>query len=329
MIRNQWYVVLESKDVPVHKPVGVTRLGEKLVFWRDGSGRVQAMADRCPHLSASLAQGKICDDRLVCPFHAFEFDQSGACRYIPALGKNGAPPKAMHTRTYPLYEAHGFIWLYWGTPKATPQPPQWFDIDESFSYSGYQDPWPVHYSRMAENQLDVMHLAHVHTDTIGRGHKVVVEGPVVRLQNDLMQIWVYNRQDTGDPPRRAGQIDPGARPPFLEFRFPNLWHNRISADLRIVAAFVPVDEENGRLIIRFYQRMVTLPVARELFNLAGVIGSRHIADQDKRVVSRQPRSATSLRNGELFLPGDLAILTFRRHRQALKELAEQSAESDQ
>ena len=32
MIRKQWYVVLESKQVK-KKPIGVTRLGEKLVFF--------------------------------------------------------------------------------------------------------------------------------------------------------------------------------------------------------------------------------------------------------------------------------------------------------
>ena len=38
MIRNQWYVLMESKQVK-DRPVGVTRMGEKLVFWRDGLAR--------------------------------------------------------------------------------------------------------------------------------------------------------------------------------------------------------------------------------------------------------------------------------------------------
>ncbi len=32
MIRHQWYVVLDSREVK-NRPVGVTRLGEKWVFW--------------------------------------------------------------------------------------------------------------------------------------------------------------------------------------------------------------------------------------------------------------------------------------------------------
>ena len=38
MIKNQWYAVLESKEVKKDKLLGVTRLSEKLVFWRDENG---------------------------------------------------------------------------------------------------------------------------------------------------------------------------------------------------------------------------------------------------------------------------------------------------
>jgi phenylpropionate dioxygenase-like ring-hydroxylating dioxygenase large terminal subunit len=277
MIRNQWYVVLESNEVRSSKPVGVTRLGEKLVFWRDHSGKLSCLADRCAHLGASLCQGKISpEERLACPFHAFEYDSSGQCCYIPALGRAGVPPKAMAVTAYPTFEAHGLVWIYWGEPSGELKPPRFFDLDDSFSYSGYRDPWPVHYSRMIENQMDVMHLPHVHYNTIGRGQKTVVDGPIVTLEDDTIRMWVYNRIDDGTPPRKAENIPAPTRPPFLEFIFPNIWQNRISENLRIFVAFVPVDEENGIMYLRYYQRMVRLPILRDLFNLSGLIGSRTI-----------------------------------------------------
>jgi phenylpropionate dioxygenase-like ring-hydroxylating dioxygenase large terminal subunit len=58
MIRNQWYVLLESIEVG-KKPVGVTRLGENLVFWRDPAGKVSAAVDRCPHRGVALSAGTI------------------------------------------------------------------------------------------------------------------------------------------------------------------------------------------------------------------------------------------------------------------------------
>ncbi|WP_298010077.1 MULTISPECIES: aromatic ring-hydroxylating dioxygenase subunit alpha [Anaerolinea] len=321
MIPNQWYVVLESREVRKGQPVGVIRMGEKMVFWRRKDGKVVCMSDRCPHLGASLSGGKVADDHLACPFHAFEFDSTGACRYIPALGRNGVPPKAMRVKSYPTYEAHGFIWIYWGEPQGSLTPPKFFDIDETFSYAGYRQMWNVHYSRMVENQLDVMHLPHVHTDTIGRGKRVVVDGPLVKVEDGVLKVWVFNRKDDGNPPRRADDLVMPDRPPFLEFIFPNLWQNRISPDFRIVVAFVPVDEEHGMFYLRQYQRFVRVPVLREIVNWFGVLASHHIAEQDRRVVNTQLPKKSSLRGEDKPIQCDNAVLTYRRVREELIEKA--------
>ena len=49
MIPNQWYAVLESNEVRRSVPLGVVRMGEKLVFWRDAHGTVSCLRD-CPGL---------------------------------------------------------------------------------------------------------------------------------------------------------------------------------------------------------------------------------------------------------------------------------------
>src|SRR5512143_3119143 len=59
-----WYPVQESREVG-HKPLGVERLGRRLVFWRDANGQPHAHLDRCPHLGAALSKGRISDDRLT------------------------------------------------------------------------------------------------------------------------------------------------------------------------------------------------------------------------------------------------------------------------
>jgi phenylpropionate dioxygenase-like ring-hydroxylating dioxygenase large terminal subunit len=105
--------------------------------------------------------------------------------------------------------------------------------------------------------------------------------------------------------------------PFLQFRFPNIWHNWISDDVRVFVAFVPVDEENGLLYGRFYQRFMKVPLLRELVNFTGKLGSIKIAGQDQRIVTRQLPKRTSLRMGEKILQSDAAILAYRRQREKL------------
>jgi phenylpropionate dioxygenase-like ring-hydroxylating dioxygenase large terminal subunit len=329
MIRNQWYIVLDSKEVKPGKPLGVMRMGEKLVFWRNSHGKVSCMRDLCPHLGAILSQGKLVGDRLQCPFHGFEYDMNGKCRLVPAIGKNGKIPNALEVSNYPVYEAHGWIWIYWGRPQEGElSSPKFFnDIDDRFSYGSFRQYWPVHYSRMVENQLDVMHLPFVHHNTIGAGGKSLVDGPLVKVEDNVLSLWVYNRLDDGTPALRMEQILEPKREPFLIFIFPNLWENRIGDGTRILIAFVPVDEDNGILYGRYYQNQVRVPILKELVNWFGVLGSIVIANQDKRVVSNIFPKRTELKKiGQILVPGDRAILMYRTQRNKLKVLAGQDKE---
>ena len=105
MIPNQWYAVLDSDEVKPGRPVGVTRLGEKLVFWRDSHGRVSCQRDVCAHRGAALSAGKVLGDTVQCPFHGLRYDASGRCTSIPANGKESPVPAALPA--VPLSRAGG------------------------------------------------------------------------------------------------------------------------------------------------------------------------------------------------------------------------------
>lgn len=327
MIRNQWYVVLESNEVKA-RPIGVTRLGEKLVFWRDPAGRVRCAVDRCPHRGVALSAGKTQAGNLQCPFHGFEFDATGQCVLIPANGRDGVIPSAMRLHTYPTHEAHGLIWVWWGDPAPIDLPaPQFFDnLDGGFHYGSAHDPWEAHYSRVIENQLDVVHLPFIHRRTIGRGNRTVVDGPVVEWVGDkMLYTYVFNRLDDGQPPRKPRQLSPGDPSGFhLEFIFPNLWQNYISADVRILAAFVPVDEGRTLLYLRFYQKYLPLPGLGKLIARLAMPGNLYIAHEDRRVVITQQPKASGLQIGEVLIQGDLPIVEYRRKRAELQEASMQA-----
>ncbi|MFH1319994.1 MAG: aromatic ring-hydroxylating dioxygenase subunit alpha [Bacteroidota bacterium] len=320
MIYNQWYVILESKELKKRKPLKVKRFNEDLTLWRDENSHACCIIDKCCHRGASLSCGKIINGKLECPFHGFVYDRSGKVHTIPAIGKNTPPPETMMVRAYKTFEAYGFIWLWWGDDDKIRQEPFFFKELENFSYSGFKDHWNVHYSRAIENQLDVAHLPFVHKTTIGRGKKTLVNGPVVKRVNELITFYVNNIKDDGKTvPLKPDEIVDHEKFLQLQFHYPNIWQNRISGKIRAFAAFVPVDEENSVIYIRYYQNLISIPILKALFNFIGKISSIIILRQDKRVVITQLPKKTKLRMDERLIAGDNPIIEYRKHRHELIE----------
>ena len=104
---------------------------------------------------------------------------------------------------------------------------------------------------------------------------------------------------------------------------PNLWQNYISEDVRILAAFTPVDEENTVLYLRFYQRFLRLPVLGKLITQLAMPSNVYIAHQDRRVVVTHRSQVSSMDLGEKLIQGDLPIIEYRRKRAEFQRIAAQ------
>src|SRR5512139_3821781 len=326
MIPNQWYAILESSEVKKGKPIGVTRMGEKLVAWRDNRGKVAVMSDLCPHRGVALSIGKLVNDCIQCPFHGFEYDTAGNCTYVPANGKASQPHRALHVKTYPAREAHDIIFIWWGEPRADDAYPPlpWFtNINNQMVYSTVRQHWANHYARAIENQLDVVHLPFVHHNTIGRGNNALVNGPYVKevqvaTDSYRLDLWVDNQQDHGQTPIKPSQMPVPARRPLIQFHFPNLWQNWLSDDFLVFLIFAPIDDQNTMMYLRQYHK-VRFPVARQLTQWLGGFGNRFILNQDKRVVVTQRPARPDLDIGEILVSGDYPIVLYRKRRRALIE----------
>ena len=320
MIKNQWYGVLDSKELKSKKPIGVTRMSEKLVFWRSEDGKVNCIFDKCCHRGASLSQGKIDHDKITCPFHGFAYDSSGKVVLIPANGKNTAVPERYHIHAYEVEEKYGLIWLWYGeiTDKK-PEIPFFKELCEGFSYGGFSEMWPVHYTRAIENQLDVVHLPFVHASSIGRGNKTLVNGPVVKWKDNLMTFYVNNVVDDGNsPPLKPEEIENYENLFHLQLQMPNTWQNIISNDLRIVAIFAPIDDEHTRIYLRFYQKFMKVPILKQLVNGMSTFSNKYILHQDRRVVLKELPIKSELKMGENLIQGDAPIIEYRSRRAFLK-----------
>ena len=220
-------------------------------------------------------------------------------------------------RSYPVGEAYGIIYVWYGDPeKTTGRLPFFVGELDGLTYSEIADHWNTHYSRAIENQLDVVHVPIVHYNTIGRGNKTLVNGPKVVVEFDGLITSANNEVDVGQKPRSPA--DCVIKDTYLKFKFPNLWMNHISEKLRVIIYFAPVDDENTILYIRFYNKFTPLPAVNRLIAQVGKVMNLVVERQDRRVVITQKPKASSYRSNEKLLVGDGPVIQYRRMRDALK-----------
>ena len=135
--------------------------------------------------------------------------------------------------------------------------------------------------------------------------------------SDKFFVYTFNRQDDGTPPRKASELSSAGKTFHLEFVFPNLWQNYISENVRVVAAFTPVDDENTILYLRFYQNFLRVPLLDRLVNRLSMPFNIYIAHQDRHIVETQRPKRTELKLGEKLIQADGPIISYRKRREEL------------
>ncbi|EMT6575869.1 MULTISPECIES: aromatic ring-hydroxylating oxygenase subunit alpha [Providencia] len=166
-LRGQWYPVLSSWEVS-SDPIGITRLEEQIVLWRDDKGQIHALEDRCPHRGARLSMGWNLGERIACWYHGVEVGGDGVVKDVPAVSQ--CPLEGQKClKTYPVQEIHGAIFLYFAvidgeTPPALEFPEELAD-DENHSNFLCTASWKCNYQYALENVMDPMHGTYLHSSS--------------------------------------------------------------------------------------------------------------------------------------------------------------------
>jgi phenylpropionate dioxygenase-like ring-hydroxylating dioxygenase large terminal subunit len=193
-LRNSWYVAAWDREVS-QRPLGRTLLGEPVVLYRTARGEPVGLEDRCCHRQLPLSMGRAEGDNLRCGYHGLLFGKDGKCVEIP--GQDSIPPQAK-VRAYPLLEKYGWVWIWMGPPeKADPALiPNWWWADHkdwAFTQPG-MIPVKCNYQLIADNVLDVTHLAYVHASSIGAPSITEFPGSVEREERMVrFTRWIKDR----------------------------------------------------------------------------------------------------------------------------------------
>ena len=173
-----WFFFELARNLPTGRLVSRQWMGESVVAWRGEDGNVCIANAFCPHLGAKLAPetgGTVRDGNLVCPFHGFTYDTSGACVATPTA----EPNPACRLRVYPSEEINGFVFGYYDERGRAPE---WHlpTMDETGWTTTLTHVYSVrtYPQETSENVIDLSHLSFLHGfEGVGHSGNVEVDGP--------------------------------------------------------------------------------------------------------------------------------------------------------
>ncbi|MGH3389919.1 MAG: Rieske 2Fe-2S domain-containing protein [Actinomadura sp.] len=123
LMREYWVPAMLSSELPGPDcpQVRVLLLGEKLIGFRDSTGRVGLLGNYCPHRGASLFYARNADCGLRCVYHGWKFDVTGRCVDMPSEPPDSTFKDRVRATAYPCEERGGVVWAYMG-PREVPPP---------------------------------------------------------------------------------------------------------------------------------------------------------------------------------------------------------------
>ena len=178
-----WYFIASRKKIEKEKLFQKTWLGEEIIVWCDGGGRICVAEAICPHLGSELgpeAGGRVRNGCLVCPFHGFEYDVTGQCVATPFV----PAPRSTKLKVFETREILGLVFAWRGSGG---RPPQWTLPDTPPTGTDWTDlefwsvRFPGHPQETTENSVDLGHLRYVHGyNSVNRIESVSIDGAYLK-----------------------------------------------------------------------------------------------------------------------------------------------------
>ncbi len=303
-----WHPIARSEDV-TEQPQRFTLLDEQLVAFKTAAG-ISVFKDLCIHRGTALSLGEVKNGCIVCPYHGWEYDHTGACVKIPAQPDKPIPAAA-RAISYHVEERYGLVWVALEDPiQPIPHVPDALDQNPAFTAELFSVlTWDTSAGRSTENSMDVSHFPFVHADLLGDPDHPAQEqyelhaedwGQWFRVPN---QFW---RSVDGTQNSRITYI--------YSHVYPFTMHLHVTVD----------DDDSGDVISVMVIASPTEAKKTTIFRIAFrnfvetnanfVSDYLHILEQDRRVVEsiRPEEIPHSLREELHIKVPDLSSIAFRR-----------------
>lgn len=319
---GHWYVVAKSVDLGPNTPLAVTRLGKRLVLWRDTSGKPHCVEDYCPHRGAPLSRGLVIDGQLSCRYHGVVVDGDGSIARVPAM-----PDCPLEGRkaveSFPVRELADGIFAYF--PSVERPEPTELDPPEELTNDAYTHflctaTWQGNYRYAYDNLADPMHGCYLHADTFTLAYG---------SKQDLMKL---DKTEHGFIVRRVQQA--GENFDWTEMVFGASTWCRLDLPypkaagpggvFRIIGYCTPIDEHNCKVYFWRLRKIGGLEREAWRFMYRALLEERHwnVLEQDRVMLSAMPDDA---RMREMLYQHDVGVGALR---QTLTRIARSQIEAE-
>jgi phthalate 4,5-dioxygenase len=265
LMRRYWIPAALSSELKADgDPLRLMLLGEKLIAFRDSSGRVGVMDHRCPHRCASLFFGRNEEGGIRCVYHGWKFDVDGNCLDMANVPPHQDFKHKVHAKAYKAAERNGLIWVYMGEQANVPDlPPIESNLVPEAQMEITFHQRDCNWLQALEGELDTSHVGYLHYGSVGaqvfqaegiRKYSVANRAPEYKTtETDWGFMYgAYRPADDGNLYWR-----------IAHFLFP-FWAmppiNRIEIGV-LARGYVPLDDEHCMIIIMMLKG--TDPLKRE------------------------------------------------------------------
>jgi phthalate 4,5-dioxygenase oxygenase subunit len=213
LFRSFWLPILMDYELPAPDcpPVRVSVLGERLVAFRNSSGKIGLIDAYCAHRGAELFFGRNEQNGLRCVYHGWKYDTEGRCIDMPNEPQESRFKDKIRLNAYPCQEYGGLIWTYLGQHVQKADLPQleWARVPATHRFISkvFLD---ANYLQVMEGDIDNSHLSFLHqflnprqkvgTGTVlpGKDYNALDTAPKVDIKDTDYGIMISWRRDAGE-----------------------------------------------------------------------------------------------------------------------------------
>lgn len=299
-----WFVLCESRDVG-KQPRTFQLLGQDVVAYRTEAGEAVAFIDRCPHRNVKMSEGRLCEGRLVCQFHGWEFDTEGRCVHIPGMTPRD-DLRAPNLKKHALVEEAGLVFVRLGAgSERRPHVPGHI-ADPALATTTHRTHLGCGAIDIAENFLDPFHTPFVHAGIIRTaGVRCLNRIAPVHLDDGLEVVYTKDQRQSGFVARFGRQIDREMgrflMPGIIELEY----HAEGALEFINTMYITPRTQTSSSLYFKASLRPFLLPPFL-VYGIAG-LAIKYALLQDRVILEKQTRRAEEL-GGRFYANTELDIV---------------------